>query len=102
MVFPFVGSLYPCFFHKHVLSLFATHFLLSGDMIYTLKELGTKIVRFDANFVLGTERLTSNSTQAKAMFHPLSYFFSMLLRKNHFPRSPFLLPFFFILLMVFP
>jgi len=43
-----------------------------GDLIYTLRELGSKIVRFDANFVLGTERISPNSTQARALFHPLS------------------------------
>lgn len=51
---------------------FVTQQLLAGDLIQTIRELGAKIVRFDANSLLGTERIADNSTHAVSRFHPLS------------------------------
>jgi len=51
---------------------FTAHELVVGDLIKTISDLGAKIVRFDANSLLGTERITDNSTHAKSLFHPLS------------------------------
>jgi len=51
---------------------FTAHELVVGDVLKTIGDLGAKIVRFDANSVLGTERVADNSTNARSTFHPLS------------------------------
>jgi len=51
---------------------FTTHELVVGDLLKTFNDLGAKIVRFDANSLLGTERIADNSLSAKSVFHPLS------------------------------
>lgn len=57
-------------FHPNIVLLLI--FPVSGDLIYTLRELGSTIVRFDANSVLATERIAPQSTEARGTFHPLS------------------------------
>lgn len=58
---------------------FVTHQLVVGDIVKTFSDLGAKIVRFDANSLLGTERIADNSLSAKSVFHPLSAVTTQLL-----------------------
>lgn len=58
---------------------FTTHELVVGDLLKTISDLGAKIVRFDANSLLGTERIADDSIHAKSLFHPLSAVSTQLL-----------------------